>query len=207
MPSSVSAIIPPGMLKKTDPSQQCVSFLLKKASTRKLPSDMAMIPKRLSEVTLHSVFEQVGLVLQAVCVAAPAPPCCVAYDNHALHGLLNSFFLGLMAKERYQNVPFFKECVPLARSLDLPCCHFSSMAYQGKHCVFSHNDAAHTQKCLTRALQVKTRILEVGKLKVWPKAMLNRGLPASSWRWTDNQSDTLPRIPKPLNPKLLSLNP
>ncbi|CAE7832612.1 unnamed protein product [Symbiodinium sp. CCMP2592] len=194
----------PGTLRKEDLSQQCVTFLLKKASTRKLPFDMAMIPKRLSEVTLDSVFEQVGAVLKAVCSAAPAPPCCVAYDNHASHGLCNTFFLGLMSKERCQNVAFFRECVPHARSLDLPCYRFATMAYQGKHCVFGHNDAAHTQKCLTRALRVKNRVLEIGKLKVWPQLMLTRGLPASAWRGTDNQSDT--QSSWLLNPQCVDVN-
>ncbi|CAE7037719.1 unnamed protein product [Symbiodinium sp. CCMP2592] len=194
----------PGTLKKTDLAQQCVTFLLKKASTRKFGFDMAMMPKRLSEVTLDTVFEHVGSVLKAVCSAAPAPPCCVAYDNHASHGLMNTFFLGLMPKERYQNTAFFKECVPVVRSLALPCYRFASMAYKGKFCVFGHNDAAHTQKCLTRALRVKTRVVEVGKMKVWPQLMLTRGLPASAWRGTDNQSDT--QSSWLLNPQCVDVN-
>ena len=180
----------PGLLKKEELAQQCVSYLLKRASTRKQPYDICFLPKRLADVTRDTVMAQTGLVLQAVTDAAKVPPICCAYDNHASHGHMNSFFLGVMPKDCFKDVVFFRECVVDPRSFRLPCYRFASMAYQGKHSIFSHNDAAHSQKCLTRAIRVKTRIVEVGRLKVWPQLMLTRGLPASAWRGTDNQSDS-----------------
>ncbi|CAE7036047.1 unnamed protein product [Symbiodinium sp. CCMP2592] len=178
----------PGVLRKEDLSQTCVSYLLKRASTRKQPYDICMIPKRLKDVTCKSVMMQTGIVLRAVTEAANLPPIAIAFDNHSSHGSMNSWFLGLQHVDEYRDLPWFSQCKILQRAKHLPLYRFQTMSLMG-HPVFAHNDAPHTQKCLCRGLRVASRTLRVQHLAVHPQIMLNRGLPVAAWRGTDSQSD------------------
>ncbi|OLP86968.1 Zinc finger AN1 and C2H2 domain-containing stress-associated protein 16 [Symbiodinium microadriaticum] len=79
-------------------------------------------------VTCKSVITQTGIVLRVVTEAATLPPICVAYDNHASHGLLNSCFLGLQHVDEYKDLPWFSQCQVLQREKQLPCYRFQTMS-------------------------------------------------------------------------------
>ena len=201
LPSSEHA---PGTLLKTQLSQTCVSYLLKRASTRKEPFDILMGPKRQSSVNAQSVLHLTGSVWQAVTKAASGvPPICQACDNHAAHGLMNGLFLAQLNQDQVATVPFFCECSAVKRKYPLPLYRFGSMEYRG-HVIFGHNDAAHTQKCLARALRAKSRILFTQGLRVTHQVLLILGLPATSFRGNDSQSDT--EAAWLFNPSLLDLS-
>ena len=178
----------PGSLQKCELSQTCVSYLLKRASSRKQPFDICMLPRRLKSVTRQSVMENTARVLQSVTEAAQKPPIAVAFDNHAAHQPLSAFYLGLLPAARYKDLPFFGACQLQPRLSGLPLWLFTTPAWGG-HVIFAANDAGHCQKCLTRAIRVRSRTLQLCQLYVWPQTLLMRGCPASAWRGTDNQSD------------------
>ncbi|CAE7626525.1 unnamed protein product, partial [Symbiodinium sp. CCMP2592] len=179
----------PGTLLKTQLCQTCVSYLLKRASTRKEPFDVCMAPKRQSSVNTQSVMALTGSVWQSVTAAAGGiPPISQSCDNHPSQTRFNALFLGQLSADDVRGIPFFEECAPLRRSCSVPCYRFKSLTFR-THVIFGHNDAAHTQKCLTRAWRAKTRTLYNQGLRVCHQSLLLRGLPTASFRGNDSQSD------------------